>query len=474
MKGYTTLKVIDPQTQKVERELKKEENYITDFINQIYNKLPQNLDVGGSGLAQLSNLVFSNFCQGIMLFPDALPSSGCYVPGISDSLTGYASDVYSGTDVKRGSLNTLESGEITNGYRKVWDFGTGVAVGDISSLSLIAADAGKNDFETGLSSAFVGISGSGTGNVISYAYTEYEAGGVYFIPHITDDYVLFSVKTSSISYSGSIYGHFNWNDFWVFDRKLQDKFPYNTPMALKVTRPIKKTTFSIQNTPTGYTRAAEPSIDNTYLYILFYQSTIGFKLHRYLCSTGEFVDELTYDFTYTLAPNKFIITNDRIIWNNGSNIYWVNKNTLVENSITNPLGGNILGFCMSKVHLDTLFAISKTGFEFQNSETGYINLNTGTLKHYFNNNLILAGYNGYNSSSSSYYDYFNRFACGVLLDEPLIYMTSTHCSDNRSRYYGSCISMGLMGYTLATINNLSSTLYKPADKVLKVIYDITW
>ena len=58
---------------------------------------------------------------------------------------GRAGGGYSGSNTYRGTLNSLESGAITNGYRNVWDFDTSKCNGQtIKALTLTHRNTGNN------------------------------------------------------------------------------------------------------------------------------------------------------------------------------------------------------------------------------------------------------------------------------------------------------------------------------------------
>ena len=58
---------------------------------------------------------------------------------------GRAGGGYSGSNIYRGTLNSIESGAITNGWRNVWDFDTGKCNGQIiKALTLTHRNTGNN------------------------------------------------------------------------------------------------------------------------------------------------------------------------------------------------------------------------------------------------------------------------------------------------------------------------------------------
>ena len=66
------------------------------------------------------------------------------------TVTAQASnDAYTGTNLRRGSFNSNESGDVTGGYRFVWDWTTSQGNGDIKSICLTRPSIGAADLTTG-------------------------------------------------------------------------------------------------------------------------------------------------------------------------------------------------------------------------------------------------------------------------------------------------------------------------------------
>ena len=83
----------------------------------------------------------------IMLFDENIEENPEIIfKPVNVNIVGHAGSAYSGTNVMRGSYNTNESGEIENGYRHVWDFGTDKANGTIKCLSLTSLNGGNNAY----------------------------------------------------------------------------------------------------------------------------------------------------------------------------------------------------------------------------------------------------------------------------------------------------------------------------------------
>ena len=138
-----------------------EENMVTNAVNELLGSNPAGMFYHvGSELSPMDwNQVMLPVCPhmvgGILLFEDPLTEDAAAVfPPGSNLPMGYASnDVNSTTNTRRGSLNLVESGPVTGGYRFVWDFTAGQANGTIAAAGLTHAEGGKNGFGSLVSGA---------------------------------------------------------------------------------------------------------------------------------------------------------------------------------------------------------------------------------------------------------------------------------------------------------------------------------
>lgn len=62
-----------------------------------------------------------------------------------------SSNAYTGNNIRRGSFNTNESGNVTGGYRFVWDWNTAQGNGEIKSVCLTRASIGATDITSNFS-----------------------------------------------------------------------------------------------------------------------------------------------------------------------------------------------------------------------------------------------------------------------------------------------------------------------------------
>jgi hypothetical protein len=464
MKGTTTIQLFNGKTGKLEKEIKSE-NYITDIMDQYYSKIQK---YHCCNIGQGRDLKYSDIMQGVILFDDAMPTSDCYYPRDGDVAIGYAYDVYSGDDVKRGSLNNLESGDIENGYRKVWDFGTGIAIGDINAISLTSAEGGSYDIHD------LGSVGSGCDYQKAISGWASSYGDGYYLADITDDYALYFWDEDS--YNNFQYGNFFIIPFnsaklhyhsniplYAFGSKTTDPRSYADDFAIEFTLEATPTVL-IETVETSYNRCSYPAIDNDYFYVLYYLSGVGFKLHRYSLSTGLYVDELTYDFAYTNSPARFKFDGSYLVWINDTTINSLNISTLNEVVTASPFSLNMRGMGLSTKYSNTILAVTNTSsYNTTDKQMAYINYLTGDVW----------GEGRYSVHSYDYgsNDRYMAWGSSLLVDEPLVISAKVTA-------YGDDVGSGFITHMLpnplATINNLPSTVTKATDQVLKVIYDITW
>ena len=109
----------------------EQDNLVTDAIAQLTDF------VIGRGL-DISNVMPINSVAlgGLMIFEDPITESAMNVQfPHNNALIGYAGQSLNSDDKERGSINTTESGPITNGFMTVWDFSTSQANGYISSMA---------------------------------------------------------------------------------------------------------------------------------------------------------------------------------------------------------------------------------------------------------------------------------------------------------------------------------------------------
>ena len=137
--GETTFQLIDPKTKKVVRQIKKH-NIITGAAAQIY-QTGLLADLGLNGVSSPLD-----FFGGIYLCDRAIGGSPVSLPaGVNlTAHAGQTAPATGDTNLKRGTPNLTESGPLSNGYRRVWDWGTDRALGPIGSACMTHSVNGYN------------------------------------------------------------------------------------------------------------------------------------------------------------------------------------------------------------------------------------------------------------------------------------------------------------------------------------------
>lgn len=140
LKGKTIIELKDVVTGEVEKY--QDENMITKALSDFFS---HNIEGSLFSLSGNTNDLNGNMiplCKnaigGILLFADPLvEDENSYFAPSANPCTGYASnDVNSTANVMRGSLNLTESTKLDKGYKFVWDFATSQANGTISAVAL--------------------------------------------------------------------------------------------------------------------------------------------------------------------------------------------------------------------------------------------------------------------------------------------------------------------------------------------------
>lgn len=146
MKGKTIIELTDVKTKK--KEVLKDDNLVTDVLEKILTLNPNGL------LTNISKDTFYPIVEkivgGILLFKDKITEDkNTSFVSTSNECIGYAGQVEGVQENSlQGSFNKQESKATSNGYKFVWDFGTSKANGKISSVCLTNAKAGGGYFGT--------------------------------------------------------------------------------------------------------------------------------------------------------------------------------------------------------------------------------------------------------------------------------------------------------------------------------------
>ena len=141
LKGTTKIELIDVHTGK--KEIYRDTNMVTKAVQQVFGTNIEGtlFNINGTSTVNWSDH-FLPICPhtigGVLLFQDAIveDENTIYAPSANQCI-GYASnDVNATADVLRGSMNLTESKTTDKGYKFVWDFTTSQGNGTISAVCL--------------------------------------------------------------------------------------------------------------------------------------------------------------------------------------------------------------------------------------------------------------------------------------------------------------------------------------------------
>lgn len=110
----------------------EKENLVTNAVDKVISTL-----IGRGRAASTFMPLSTNLLGGVMLFEDPLTNlaTNIKLPS-SNTVVGFAGQVANTSSRNMGSINSIESGPVENGYMNVWDFSTSQANGTISAISL--------------------------------------------------------------------------------------------------------------------------------------------------------------------------------------------------------------------------------------------------------------------------------------------------------------------------------------------------
>lgn len=154
LKGEMTIEMTDVNTGITE--IVAEENMLTNAVNDILGSNPMGIFYDAENTYYSEEIQWQgtllplcpNMIGGILLFATALTENADNVYTSSDNLPGaYASnDVNATVDTNRGSMNLVESKEIPGGYRFVWEFTPAQGNGPIAAVALTSKQGGVGGF----------------------------------------------------------------------------------------------------------------------------------------------------------------------------------------------------------------------------------------------------------------------------------------------------------------------------------------
>lgn len=203
LKGICKIQLMD-ETGKVIQET-QDENMVTNAIANVLNPSP--LMFAESTSADYENYMFTimssleKLLGGVMLWSEAIPEdvNTIFPPNI-EAQVGYAgNNAYTGTNAFRGSFNTIESGEIHNGHRFVWDFPTSAANGTIKCVTLTSGVGGRCGWGGDADSDITRYVGTAISISSSNGSPDYYSAGSLIGQWLTDTFTFARVNGKTLS-----------------------------------------------------------------------------------------------------------------------------------------------------------------------------------------------------------------------------------------------------------------------------------
>lgn len=464
--GHAKLELFDAKTKDLIRKV-EHDNLVTDAITSLVNNVAA---VNAGYLDDVVMPIATKALGGIMLFDGTLTEDASNVEFPSDvSLTGYALQSTNTSNTLCGSINSTESGEISGGYRNVWDFSTSQANGNIYSVALMNS---TND-------PFVGWSDYSQHDIIS------SSGGSWSscAPVYTDgeyQYIISGSGSYTSTYSSGTYTYYTTITVNVYKEripltnyKVADSVNHRDYPEL-----LSSNTFSITTTgavPVNYSNphlVAHDGGDGKIYFIYPLANSSGSATVFYFTLdtsdwTASDVTSISLAGTYLRAVNgvasngyMYLMSYDR------HSVYKVDlSNTADITTITLesgyyfPTSGDYGHGYMTPNPAGGIWFSCYTAAA--SGESGYYDHYSGFLNE---NDVITLNGAYYMRNTSTYY------CTPKMLHQNYSYMQGYGRLNTYANYYGGC-GRPLTNY-LGTICNLATGITKNASQTLKVTYDL--
>lgn len=173
----------------------EQDNLVTNATTQLVDFCS---GADGSRINSTIMPLYYRVLGGLLIFEDPLTESvnNIHFPG-DNFLTGYAGRSVDTSDLQRGSLNSIESTRVQNGYMTVWDFSTAQANGQISSMALTHSLIDQGHPVIGyVSDALIRAGGSPVSDYYSNPI-EYKDNYMYCVDRTNDAFYRAYIPTSN-------------------------------------------------------------------------------------------------------------------------------------------------------------------------------------------------------------------------------------------------------------------------------------
>ena len=128
-------------------------NDVTAFIQNAIGKGNFHNLIASSNIMKISE----NWFGGCLLTDNTNDATTMLLGGGSTVVAQASNDSYSGTNLRRGNINTADSQVITGGYKFVWEWDTARGNGTINSVCLTRPQIARMDFSTTAVTEDVGV-----------------------------------------------------------------------------------------------------------------------------------------------------------------------------------------------------------------------------------------------------------------------------------------------------------------------------
>lgn len=128
-------------------------NDVTAFVQNAIGKGNFHNLISSSNIMKISE----NWFSGCLLTDNTNDSTTMLLDGGSTVVAQASNDSYSGTNLRRGNINTADSQVITGGYKFVWEWDTARGNGTINSVCLTRPQIARMDFSTTAVTEDVGV-----------------------------------------------------------------------------------------------------------------------------------------------------------------------------------------------------------------------------------------------------------------------------------------------------------------------------
>ena len=128
-------------------------NDVTAFVQNAIGKGNFHNLISSSNIMKISE----NWFSGCLLTDNTNDATTMLLDGGSTVVAQASNDSYSGTNLRRGNINTADSQVITGGYKFVWEWDTTRGNGTINSVCLTRPQIARMDFSTTAVTEDVGV-----------------------------------------------------------------------------------------------------------------------------------------------------------------------------------------------------------------------------------------------------------------------------------------------------------------------------